>query len=69
MLVPAMDTDSTITGITMWAAMSAAPPEEPRVVMPPEGSQPSLTVNKYTSNSDRKKPGMLLPKKERVTTV
>ena len=68
-LVPAMETDSTSTGITIWAATSAAPPAVPRVVMPPDGSMPRFTVNRYTSSRDRKNPGMLLPKKEAVTTA
>ena len=68
-LVPAMETDSTSTGITIWAATSAAPPAVPRVVMPPDGSMPRFTVNRYTNSRDRKNPGMLLPKKEAVTTA
>ena len=44
MLVPAMDTDSTSTGITMWAATSPAPPEVPRVTIPPEGRMPKVTL-------------------------
>ena len=64
-----METDSTSTGITMWTATSAEPPAVPRVVIPPEGRMPRFTVKRYTSSRDRKNPGMLLPKKEAVTTA
>ena len=39
------------------------------VFIPLEGSQPSFTVNKKIKSRDRKNPGMLLPRKDKVTTV
>ena len=69
MLPPATPKASTREGMARCWATSIKSPPTPGVYMPLEGSQPKRTVKKYTKIRAKKKPGMLLNRKDKDTTA